>query len=243
MATPTPLRAGRATRTHVPEPAPRVLIADAYPPTRLGLRITLETAGFDIAGEASSAAAAVEVAVAEEPDVCLVDVSLPGGGVAATRAICAELPGTAVVMLAASAVADDLLRAIRAGASGYLLKGMDVERLPTALRTVLDGEPAIPRSLVGALVKQIQHGERPRPLPVVHGRRISLTPREAEVLDLMRHELPTRAIALRLGISEVTVRRHASAVMRKLDVRDRQAAVGLVGLRGGADAQARRATA
>jgi DNA-binding NarL/FixJ family response regulator len=237
------VRSGRAAQTRGRGPCPRIVIADAYAPFRLGLRIALEAGGFAIAGEATTGQAAVARALAEEPDICLIDLSLPGGSLGAARAISTELPRTAVVMLATASFSDDLLRAIRAGASGYLLKTMDVERLPVALHAVLDGEAAIPRAMVARLVEEIQERERPRALPFVRGQRISLTPREAQVLELMRHELATREIAGRLGISEVTVRRHASAVMRKLDVPDRRAAVGLVGLRGGANGNAERASA
>jgi DNA-binding NarL/FixJ family response regulator len=240
--TAVPARPGRAARTHGTEPSARVLIADAYAPVRLGLRVALEAAGFEIAGEASSRSGALALALAEAPDLVLIDLSLPGGALGATRAITVERPETAVVILATAGIPEDVLRAIRAGAWGYLLKDMDVERLAIAIRAVLDGEAAIPRALVGRLVEEIQDRARSRVLPLVRGQRVRLTPREAEVLDLMRHELPTREIARRLAISEVTVRRHASAVLRKLDVPDRRAALGLVGVRGSRNDRAVRAS-
>lgn len=225
---------GGAAKTR--RPSPRIVVADAYAPFRLGLRIALEQGGFVIAGEATTGPDAVDLALTEAPDLCLIDLSLPRGGLATARAISTALPETAVVMLATPGGSDDVLRAIRAGASGCLLKTMDVERLPVALRAVLDGEPAIPRALVRRLVEDIQERERPRVLPFIRGQRVSLTPRQGQVLDLMRQQLPTREIAHRLGISEVTVRRHASAVMHKLDAPDRSAAVDLLGAHGAPDA-------
>jgi DNA-binding NarL/FixJ family response regulator len=124
----------------------RVLIADHHPATRAGVRAVLEDDGFEVCAEAADAGAAVKAALRERPDLCLVDVQVPGNGIAATQAIVSSLPDTAVVMLSASHNDDDLFDAIRAGAVGYLPKGTRPERLPHALRGVLAGEAALPRT-------------------------------------------------------------------------------------------------
>jgi DNA-binding NarL/FixJ family response regulator len=123
---------------------PRVLIADDHPPTRAGVRLALERAGFIICAEAWTAARAVELAMQEQPDVCLLDVHMPGGGIAAAGAIAERVPATSIVMLTVSQEDEDLFNALRAGASGYLLKTTDPGRLPHALEGVLRGEAALP---------------------------------------------------------------------------------------------------
>jgi two-component system nitrate/nitrite response regulator NarL len=213
---------------HAFDRSPRVVIADHNPATRFGIRLALERAGFLVVAEAGTGEDAVALAAAFDPDVCLVDVDIPGGGIAAARTIGARAPGAAVVMLSAAANDDDLLAAIRAGASGYLLKTMDAERLPVAVRGVLAGEAAIPRALGRRLLEEIRHHGNTAASPYVRGRQIRLTPRESQVVQLMRDDMSTHEIASRLGISDVTVRRHVSAALRKLDAPDRQAAVRLL---------------
>jgi DNA-binding NarL/FixJ family response regulator len=159
----------------------------------------------------------------------LLDVHLPGGGIAAAEAITAHAPETTVVMLTVAPVADELIAAVEAGALGYLSKTMDIRRLPSVLDAALSGEPAVPRALVAWLVDEIRERSRRRAVPFSLGRRVvDLTPREAQVLDLLWKELPTREIAARLGISEVTARRHASTVLRKLGARDRETIAALL---------------
>jgi DNA-binding NarL/FixJ family response regulator len=155
------------------------------------------------------------------------DVGIPGGGIAATREIGRRAPKTTVVMLTASAEHEDVIDSIRAGAAGYLLKGMNPARLANALRGVLGGEAAIPRPLMAQLITELQTQGRRRTLVGKDGR-AKLTGREFEVLELMCDGLSNPAIAKRLSISPVTVRRHSSEVVRKLGVRDRDEAIALV---------------
>jgi DNA-binding NarL/FixJ family response regulator len=204
----------------------RALVADDVA-TRAGIRIALDRGGIDVCGEAGNAESAVEAALDESPDVCLVDAGLPGGGMAAVATIAAEAPETAVVVLAASEDPDQMLDALRAGASGYLPKDIDPRRLPQTLEAVHRGEAAIPRRLVVHLVEEFRERRRHRiALPDRAG--IDLTSREWEVLELLREGLSTAAIAERLFITAGTVRTHLAAVLRKLDVPDRQAAVNLL---------------
>jgi DNA-binding NarL/FixJ family response regulator len=204
---------------------PRVLIADDHPSTRTGIRTALEAADFDVCAEASDAGEALAAATAEQPEVCLLDVHMPGGGIEAAEAITKTLPGTAVVMLTVSDADEDLFGALRAGASGYLLKDMDPERLPNALRGILAGEAAVPRSLVTRVVEAFR-GSGARRLPV-GDRTVELSAREWEILELLADGSNTNEVGDRLFISPVTVRRHVSTLVRKLRVADRDEAVRL----------------
>jgi DNA-binding NarL/FixJ family response regulator len=209
-------------------PSPRVMIADHHPTSRFGMRLALERAGFLVVAECASGEDAIAVAAAFRPDACLIDVDIPGGGVVAARAITARAPDTAVVMLSAAVKDEDLLGGIMAGACGYLLKTIDPERLPVAVRAVIAGEAAIPRAFGRRLLEELRERRDGAAPPYVRGRQIGLTPRECQVVQLMRENLSTREIAARLGISGITVRRHVSAALRKLDAPDREAAVRLL---------------
>jgi DNA-binding NarL/FixJ family response regulator len=204
-----------------------VLVADDHLGLRTGTRIALEDGGFMICAEAADGPGAVEAALRERPDVCLIDVVMPGGGIEAAARIAAALPDTAIVMLTVSDDEEHLFGAIRAGASGYLLKDMDPDRLPAALRGVLAGEAAFPRRLVTRVVEEFSERQRRR-VPLPAGGRAELTGREWETLELLRAGNTTSATARRLGISEVTVRRHISEAVRKLRVPDRRAAMELL---------------
>ena len=208
--------------------AVRVLIADDHPPTRAGVKAALERDGFIVCAEAADARAAIEAARRESPDVCLLDIHMPGNGIRAAETIARELPESAVVMLTVSRTDADLFNALRAGASGYLLKDIDPARLPLALRGVLAGEAALPRRLVTLLIEEFRERKRRRRLPLVGRRSVELTDRESEVLEAMRQGLTTDEIAARLFISPVTVRTHVSAILRKLQVPTREAALELL---------------
>src|SRR5437016_6176431 len=114
----------------------RVLVADDHPPTRAGVRLALERGGFEVCAEVADGPSAIEAARREAPDVCLLDIHMPGDGIHAAETISRELPETAVVMLTVSRLDSDLFDALRAGASGYLLKDIDPARLPLALHGV-----------------------------------------------------------------------------------------------------------
>ncbi len=222
--------------------APRVLVADNYAPTRLGVCALLHENGFEICAEAADAVSAVETALRERPDVCLLEIYMPGDGVAAAEAITASLPDTAVVMLTVSHEPGDFCRALRAGACAYLLKDADPESLPLALRGVLRGEATVPRPLVARIAANLREHEGRA--EVLRERGVTLTAREQEVLDLLCEGLPTGEIAKRLFVSGVTVRTHICAILKKLHVPDRAAAISLLdGAIGAAGARAREAQA
>lgn len=204
----------------------RVLIADDHPPTRTGVRWALEHDGeFAVCAEVANATDAVESARKLKPEIALLDIHMPGGGINAAAQIAEAAPETAVVMLTVSRDDADLFAALRAGARGYLLKDIDPARLPMALRGVLSGEAALPRGLVAHLIDEFRSRDS------VSGRRAgllaTLTEREWEVLTLMQEGLPTTEMAARMFVTPVTVRTHVSAILRKLQVSDRAAAVRL----------------
>ena len=206
----------------------RVVLADDHAPTRAGVRAALEGHGFEIVAEAWSAEGAVEAARRERPDLCILDIGMPGGGIEAAVEIGLELPDTAMVMLTVSTDETNLFAALRAGARGYLLKDTDPERLPLALRGVLSGETAIPRALLTPVIHEFARRERPRRLRRLEHEGTRLTDREWEVLALLEEGLSTAEIAEHLSISAVTVRRHVQAILAKLRVPDRDAAVRLI---------------
>lgn len=205
-----------------------VVIADDHPPTRAGVRASLEDGGFIVCAEVGNAKAAIEAALEHKPDICLLDIHMPGSGINAARQIAAALADTAVVMLTVSRDDDDLFDALRAGASGYLLKDTDPDRLPAALMGVLRGEAAIPRALIPRLLEEFRGKARHRTVPLAGRRGVKLTSREWEVLELLRERLDTETIAKRLFVSPVTVRTHISSVLKKLNVPDREAAIKLL---------------
>jgi two-component system, NarL family, nitrate/nitrite response regulator NarL len=209
----------------------RVLIADDHVTTRLGVRLALEEDGFVVSAEEATGPGAVAAALRDPPDVCLLDVQVPGGGIKAAAAIRARLAETEVVMLSTSSNDDDLFAALQAGASGYLLKEMDPARLGPTLVGVLRGEAALPRELTARLIREFRaRARRGETRLVRHGKR-DLTAREWDVLDCLCEGLSTGRIAERLFISQTTVRRHVGAILRKLEVPTRKAAVELASKR------------
>jgi DNA-binding NarL/FixJ family response regulator len=205
-----------------------VLIADDHPATRAGVRAALDGSNFVVCAEEADAPGAVEAALRTQPDLCLLDIHMPGNGIAAAAKIHSTLPEAKVVMLTVSDNDEDLFAALRAGASGYLLKDTDPTRLPMALEGVLAGEAALPRPLVARVIQEFRGRERRRRMFRSSSQPLELTNREWEVLDLLREGLSTEEIASRLLISKVTVRTHVSSVLHKLQTPDRKSAVALL---------------
>ena len=181
---------------------------------------------MNVCAEAADAAHAVRQALETNPDICLLDIRMPGGGVAAAWEIAARLPTTKVVMLTVSDDDSSLFAALRAGAVGYLVKDLDLRLLPRALQDVADGKAAIPRALVARMVKQF-HGSDPRfrTTAVAGELGTRLTSREWDVLAALADGLSTREIGRRLQLKQSGVRAHISSLVRKLGVADRKEAV------------------
>jgi DNA-binding NarL/FixJ family response regulator len=205
-----------------------VLLADDHAAVRAGIRLALAGEGFNVVAEAADGHEAVSMALEHKPDIALLDVNMPGSGIKAAEEIVLALPRTTVVMLTVSRDDDDLFAALRAGASGYLLKDTDPGRLPFALKGVLEGEAALPRGLVARLIEEFRTRGKRRRLPLMRQRGVELTEREWEVLEFLHDGLSTAEIAGRLSISPVTVRRHVSEILKKLRVTSRAEAVKLM---------------
>ena len=167
-------------------------------------------------------------ALEQRPDVCLLDIRMPGGGIRAAEAIARELPDCAIVMLTVSRSDVDLFDALRAGAVGYLLKDIDPERLPLALRGVLDGEAALPRHLVALLIDEFRQRSRHNRLRLVRREGDGLTSREQEVLELMQSGLRTDEIAEHLDVARVIVKADVAAILRKLRASGRRGTLRLL---------------
>ncbi|MBL7254050.1 response regulator [Paractinoplanes lichenicola] len=194
----------------------RILLVDDHPVVRHGLRGMLEAEpDLTVIGEASSGAEGVERAVALRPDVVLMDLRMPGGdGVAATEQIVAKTSGVRVMVLTTYEADRDILRAIEAGAGGYLLKDASPTELADAVRAAARGETVLAPSVASSLVKQVR-----KPAPP------ALSARETEVLRLVARGLTNADIGKELFISEATVKTHLLRTFNKLDVADRTAAV------------------
>ena len=201
-----------------PEPAPpvRVLVVDDHPIVRQGLRSFLSSRdGIEVVGEAADGEAAVEEASRLGPDVVLLDLSMPGGsGLDAIGRIRAGGAGPAVLVFTSFSGDDQVLPAVRAGASGYLLKDVAVADLEAAIRTLHGGGAWLDPSVTPAVMGEVARPRQPSGLDL-------LTPREREVLALLAEGLTNRQLADRLFVAEKTVKTHVSAILAKLGLADR----------------------
>jgi DNA-binding NarL/FixJ family response regulator len=192
----------------------RVLIADDHPVVRQGLRTYLELQpDIEVAGEAGGGIEAAAAAERLAPDVVLLDMVMPDGdGLEALRRIGSRSGPPRVVVLTSFPADDRVVEAMRAGAAGYLLKDAQPAELLAAIRSAHSGGSPLHPEAAARLV-----GELHRPPDAA----AELTAREREVLQLIARGMPNKAIALRLSLSEKTVKAHVSAILRKLDVTDR----------------------
>ena len=200
------------------DPAIRVVVADDHPVVWEGLRSFLASRpGLDVVGEAADADGLVAAAEELQPDVVLVDLMMPGGGIEAIHRLQSlDAPPRALVLT--SFVGDDqVIPALRAGAAGYLLKDVDPADLEAAIRTVHAGGALLDPSVAARVVDEVR---APRPGPG-DDRLARLTPREREVLGALARGRSNREIATELFVSEKTVKTHVSSVLSKLRVTDR----------------------
>ena len=199
----------------------RVLIADDQALLRTGLRKILESEpDVEVVGEAADGVEAVEAGLRLRPDVVLMDVRMPRlDGLAAARRL---VGATRVLMLTTFDLDEYVYEALRAGASGFLLKDAPAEQLVTAIRVVARGDallaPSITRRLIADFARRPLSRARPERLQV-------LSPRELEVLRLVARGLSNAEIAGELYVSDATVKTHVSRILQKLDLRDRVQAV------------------
>ena len=205
--------------------AERILLVDDHPLTGDALASLLEQGGFDVVGEAADGAEALELAGRLQPDLVLLDLSMPGvDGLSALPGLRAAASDCEVVVLTASGTEENLLAAIRGGAAGYLLKNEPPERIVAFLRGVANGEAALSGEVARRLLDQVRAGGRlGGGVPDRIAQRLSA--REVEVLLLLDDHLSTDDIAKRLYISEHTVRSHVKSLLRKLGVSSRREAL------------------
>ena len=205
--------------------ATRTVVVAARSGVRSVVRDSLAGTELEVIAEADDADATIEAVLAHQPDLVLLDVAIRGGGITTAARIRDEAPGVAVVMLSSSVDDDQLFGALRAGAVGYLLNDTDPSRLAPALRGVLEGEAAVPRRLMARVIREMQG----RPRADASASAVdSLSPREREVLELLKSGRSTAEVAAALHMAPVTVRTHVAAALRKLGVADREAAFALL---------------
>lgn len=193
----------------------RVIVADDHPLLLEGVLATLRAAdGFEVVGSATDAAGAGKLATRQQPDIALLDVTMPGGGVNAAREIATASPGTRIVMLTVSEDEDDLLNALKAGASGYVLKGVSAPTLIGVLRSVRAGEVYVAPTLAWRMLGELSKPREAGPFD-------ELTPRERQVLELVAAGQSNAEIGSQLHLAEKTVKHHMTNILAKLQVRSR----------------------
>jgi DNA-binding NarL/FixJ family response regulator len=224
----------RAQQLSAVEPAPasssseaiRVLVVDDHALFRRGLEMVLgQESDIEVVGEAGDGAEAVDLASALLPDIVLMDVRMPRrSGIEACTAIKDVVPSAKIVMLTISDDEADLYDAIKAGASGYLLKEISIDEVAAAIRSVAGGQSLISPSMASKLLSEfatmIKKGDERQQVPAPR-----LTDRELEVLKLVAKGLNNRDIAKELFISENTVKNHIRNILEKLQLHSRMEAV------------------
>lgn len=198
------------------------MLADDHRMLREGLRRSMTEHGFDVVGEASDGAEAVDMAGELTPDVILMDVTMPElDGVEATRLVKAANPAVRVIMLTMHADQEVLAAAIRSGASGYLVKDCSTEEIADAIRSAVSGETTLSPALAASMLNEVRKLDAPE---AAEEDRV-VTKREEEVLQLIADGCSTPEVAERLYISQKTVKNHLASIYQKLDARDRTQAV------------------
>jgi DNA-binding NarL/FixJ family response regulator len=196
----------------------RVAVVDDHPLFREGVTRSLsEIDGFEVVAEGGSRDEAIAIAQNFNPDVILLDISMPGGGLNAIPAILSVAPSQKIVMLTVSEANDDVAAALKEGAKGYLLKGIGARALADVIRTVASGESYVAPTLSAKLLT----GQLANPAPAKSNLVAELTRREQEVLHLVASGMSNKQIARKLDLHEKTVKHHMTQIMAKLDVANR----------------------
>ena len=204
----------------------RIAIVDDHPLFREGVTRSLsEIGGFEIVGEGATAQDAERIASTMQPDILLLDISMPGGGLSAVASILAAHPAQRIVMLTVSETNADVTTALNAGVQGYILKGVGSRALADILRNVAAGEGYLTPTLSARLLSDLQS---PQAANGVADRLRQLTERQTEILRLVAEGLSNKEVALRLELQEKTVKHHMTGVLSKLNVRNRTEAALMV---------------
>jgi two-component system, NarL family, nitrate/nitrite response regulator NarL len=193
-----------------------ILVVDDHPLFRQGVVSSLATVpDFKVVAEAASGEEALDLARALLPDIVLLDVSMAGwSGIVTAEKIAMACPATAIVMLTGSDDKDKLLAAFKAGARGYVLKGVSAKELAGVVRSAVAGEVYVSPSIAAEMLVSLTQGSAPDPLQ-------ELTAREREILTLIGTGLTNRAIGERIFLSEKTVKHYVTNILQKLQVRSR----------------------
>lgn len=205
----------------------RIVLIDDHPLFREGVAYALRSEPtFEVAGQGESLDQALQLVADLKPDILLLDINIPGGGIHTAEKISANHPTTKIIMLTASSDDDDLVKALKAGARGYILKGVASRELISIVRAVQAGEGYITPSLAANLLSEMAGGPRasktePDPLD-------ELTKREREILEHIAVGLSNKEVGQRLHVSEKTVKHYVTSVLQKLHVRNRVEAALLV---------------
>ena len=200
----------------------RVVLIDDHPLLREGVASALErSSDVEVVGQGASAVEAAEIARSTKPDVVLLDVSIPGGGLNALKAIVASSPGTRVMILTVSVDKTDVLVALRLGARAYVVKGVSGRELVQALHAVVNGERYLSPALGAMLLTDVDRNAAEAKAPTFK----DLNSREAAVLSLVAQGLSNKEVGARLALSDKTVKHYLTIIFQKLQVRSRMEAV------------------
>lgn len=195
----------------------RIAIVDDHPLFREGVARSLgEIGGFEVVGEGASAEDAERLVSAMQPDIVLLDISMPGGGLAAAASILAAHPHQKIVILTVSEANADVAQALNAGVRGYVLKGVGSKTLAEVLHSVAAGESYVSPTLSARLLSDLLQPVK-RKTDLIG----QLTGRETEILRLVAEGLSNKEVAARLALQEKTVKHHMTRVLSKLNVRNR----------------------
>jgi two-component system nitrate/nitrite response regulator NarL len=197
----------------------RVIIIDDHALFRVGLKGLLEQRNIEVIGVAADGNEGIELATRLSPDIILLDLRMPGmGGLDVLKTLREKTQAIPVVMLTTSNEESDLIKSLRSGAQGYLLKDMEPDELVSALRDIEKGKNVVAQDLTDALARMVQ-GETT--VDDNSGPFAELTPREREILCLLADGQSNKLIARNLGISDGTVKLHVKAILRKLGIHSR----------------------
>lgn len=198
----------------------QIVLVDDHPLFREGVAYALQSQpDFEVVGQGGSLDDAIRLACELLPDLVLLDIGIPGGGIQAARTIASACPATKIVMLTASVEDDDLLAALKAGAQGYVLKGVSARELARVVRAVNEGERYVTPTLAASLLAEMAGGRQTTRAPA--SPLDELTERERQILECVAAGLSNKEVGQRLYLSEKTVKHYMTNILQKLQVRNR----------------------